>query len=154
MEGITLRPVVRADLPALYRHQADPEANRVAVMRSREEAVFFDAWEKILVDTEVVTRAITERGQLLGVINRFRRDDLDWIGYWIDKDHWGRGVAKRAIALLLTEVTTRPLHARVAATNVASRRALLANGFVITEERFLPESERFPACDVAFFILA
>ena len=52
------------------------------------------------------------------------------VGYWIGRDHWGRGYATRALAQLLLEMLERPLFAHVADGNVGSRRVLERNGFV------------------------
>ena len=110
-------------------------------------------WEKIFADGEVVARAITDGGRAVGLINCFRRDDADFIGYWIDKEHWGRGIATQAVALLVAEVRRRPLHARVVTHNVASLRALLSSGFVETERRQMEATDRFAAAEVVSLVL-
>ena len=56
------------------------------------------------------------------------------VGYWIDRAHWGRGIASRALPAFLRIVTARPLVAHVAKHNVASRRVLEKSGFVVVEE--------------------
>jgi RimJ/RimL family protein N-acetyltransferase len=43
---------------------------------------------------------------------------------------WGRGIATRALTLLLELVPQRPLYARAASDNVASLKVLRACGFV------------------------
>jgi RimJ/RimL family protein N-acetyltransferase len=45
-------------------------------------------------------------------------------GYWIGQDFWGRGIATRALAECLPQVTQRPLFAYVARHNVGSIRVL------------------------------
>ena len=43
------------------------------------------------------------------------RDEFERnVGYWLGRAYWGRGYASRALALLLDEVTDRPLIAHVA----------------------------------------
>lgn len=150
---IALRPIVRADLPTLFQQQLDPDSNRLAVTRPRDAETFFPHWEKVLLDPAVVPRVITADDRVIGSISRFERDGRPYVGYWIDKAHWGKGIATRAIALLVAEVSTRPLHARVASSNVASLRALLRNGFVVTEVRRSEETERFPACEETLLVL-
>jgi hypothetical protein len=49
-----------------------------------------------------------------------------------DRAAWGRGIASRALELLLALVPVRPLHARVASANAGSRRVLGRAGFVVT----------------------
>lgn len=92
-------------------------------------------------------------GTLVGSISCFQRDGLNYVGYWIDCGYWGRGIAGRALALLLEEVTIRPLHARVATNNGASLRVLERCGFTIRERRFSPETDRFLACEEAILTL-
>ena len=74
-------------------------------------------------------------------------DGEDAIGYWIAKEHWGRGIASRALELLLQEVPRRPLVARVARHNGASLRVLERCGFRVMGCRESPASERYRACE-------
>lgn len=150
---ISLRTVLPADLPALYAFQIDDDANRMAVANPRDRAEFDEHWAKVLSDPAVVARAIVAGGELVGSISKFRADDLDFVGYWIDRAHWGRGIATTALTLLLNEVNTRPLHARVAATNAGSVRVLERCGFVQTGRRTSPATERFPSCEELTFTL-
>jgi RimJ/RimL family protein N-acetyltransferase len=53
------------------------------------------------------------------------------VTYWVDRAAWGRGIASRALALLLEEVPTRPLRARAASDNAGSLRVLEKAGFRI-----------------------
>ena len=92
-------------------------------------------------------------GQVVGYISCFPLDGGDHVGYWIDRAHWGRGVASRALEKLLREVAQRPLVAVAATGNGASIRVLQKCGFVIEEVRQSPASERYPACEEAVFML-
>jgi len=60
------------------------------------------------------------------------------VTYWIERAAWGAGIATRAVALLLKEVPTRPLHARAASDNAGSLQVLRKSGFKIigTETSF------------------
>ena len=61
--------------------------------------------------------------------------------YWIGRSYWGRGIATNALEALLTLDGSRPMHARVAADNVASRRVLEKCGFqVIGTDRGFAEA--------------
>ena len=51
------------------------------------------------------------------------------VAYWIERAAWGKGIATRALALLLELVTARPLHARAASDNAGSLRVLQKCGF-------------------------
>ncbi len=69
------------------------------------------------------------------------------VGYGLGRAHWGRGIASRALALLLAEVPHRPLYATVAASNAASIRVLEKHGFRIVERFMGEETERYLPCE-------
>ncbi len=125
----------------------------MAVMNPRDEDAFHAHWKKILGDPSVIARAIVADGTLVGSINFFKLEGLDSVGYWIGREHWGRGFATRGLALLLEEVRIRPLHARAARQNGGSIRVLEKCGFVVTGYKVTPATERFPACEEAFLTL-
>ena len=79
-------------------------------------------------------------------------DGQNAVGYWIAEHYWGRGIASRALALLLEEVTIRPLTAPVAKHNHASIRVLERCGFMITGYQTLCD-DRFPECEEAVLTL-
>ena len=143
---IALRAVEATDLPVLFEHQRDPEANRMAVSNPRDEQAFAAHWARVFTDQETIARAVIADGVLAGTVSCFRMDGVPSVGYWMTREHWGRGIATRAVAMLLSEVLTRPLHARAASTNLASIRVLERNGFTITGSRDAPADDRFPAC--------
>jgi len=150
---VRLRDVEPGDLPVLFEHQLDPEANRMAVAHPRDEQAFNAHWAKILGDPTVVAKAIVADGRLVGCINCFKLDGQDAVGYWIAREHWGRGIATLALRRLLEAVATRPLHARAARSNVASIRVLEHCGFVVTGYQLTPASDRFPECEEALLVL-
>lgn len=152
-DHIQLRPIKSEDLPTLYQHQLDPEANAVAVANPRNLNAFNEHWAKVLADERVVARAIVVGGVVVGNISCFQMDGVDSVGYWIAREHWGRGIATRALALLLEEVATRPLHARVARSNAGSIRVLERCGFELVRHEMSPGDDRFPACEEAIFKL-
>ena len=145
--GIRIRPVERVDLPVLYEFQLDSAANQMAMTHSRSSDEFDTHWTKILEDRSVVVRAIDVDDQLAGSIACFESDDQHHIGYWIGKAFWGKGIATRALELLLDEVSIRPLYSRVAVTNVASIRVLTKCGFAETGRERSPGTERFRECE-------
>jgi RimJ/RimL family protein N-acetyltransferase len=148
-----LRDVEPGDLPTLFRHQLDPEANRMAVVHPRDEEAFHAHWSMILRDPTVVAKAIVTDDGLVGTVNCFKLEGKDAVGYWIAREHWGRGIARRALRLLLEQVATRPLYARAARSNVASLRVLQHCGFVVTGYQVTPASGRFPECEEALLVL-
>jgi RimJ/RimL family protein N-acetyltransferase len=64
-----------------------------------------------------------------GNIGCWLQDGQHLVGYWVDRGHWGRGVATRALSRLVEEVSTRPLYAHVAVHNLGSIRVLEKCGF-------------------------
>lgn len=151
--AIRLRGVEPRDVPVLFEHQLDPEGNRLAGTKPRSAESFRAIWDQILKDSSVVTRVIVEGDVVVGVISCFKRDGLDAVGYWIAREHWGRGIASRAFALFLQEVTLRPLHATAARANAASIRVLEKCGFRLTGYRMGEETDRHVACELATFVL-
>ena len=47
---VTIRPVREDDLPILFEHQRDPEANAMAAFPARDREAFMEHWTKILSD--------------------------------------------------------------------------------------------------------
>ncbi len=150
---VAIRPTLPADLPRLYEIQLDPAANAMAGTKPRTREVFMAAWERNFADPDVAARTVLVGGEIAGGVSRFRSTECLAMGYWIDRAHWGRGVASRAVTLFLADVGTRPLHAAAAADNVASRRILERHGFELLAVRHEPETERFLAREVAFYLL-
>lgn len=144
---VLLRRVAPGDLPMLFEQQLDLEANQMAVTNPRDRAAFEAHWERVLANPGTVARAIVADGELAGQISCFQSEGLDCVGYWIAKEHWGRGIAGRALALLLAEVVKRPLFAQAARTNGRSLRVLERCGFRVIAHRHAPATERFPACE-------
>lgn len=94
------------------------------------DRVAFDAWiARVSSNPEIVFRVITLDGVFAGTIASFVLEGETEVTYWVERSMWGRGVAFRALQLLLAEVTIRPIHARVAADNTGSLRVLEKAGF-------------------------
>ncbi|MCM2577293.1 GNAT family N-acetyltransferase [Streptomyces meridianus] len=138
MSGVRLRECEQSDLERFFAFQLDREANRMAAFTREDPAdrAAFDAlWRRITADGSVVTRTVTVDGEVAGSIMTFLRDGGGTeVTYWIDPARWGRGIASQALAALLDEVETRPLHARVAKDNVRSLGVLRRNGFTVVGE--------------------
>ncbi len=134
---IRLREVRESDLPIFFEQQLDEEANYMAayVADDPTDRAAFDAhWKKVLSDNSNINRTILFDGQVAGNIAKFIQFDEPEVSYWIGKEYWGKGIATRALALLLEQVTERPLFARVVKDNIASLRVLEKCGFTIVGE--------------------
>jgi RimJ/RimL family protein N-acetyltransferase len=155
---VSLRKAVLSDVPVLFEMQLDPASNLMAGTKPRDRAAFEAIWDGILrgpldPGSPVTPRVILADGVFVGMINTFPQEGTPSLGYWIVREHWGRGIATRAIALMVTEVSTRPMHARVVATNAASLRALEHNGFAVIERAHTKETERYTAAEVVMLRL-
>ncbi|MBK7405477.1 MAG: GNAT family N-acetyltransferase [Phycisphaerales bacterium] len=150
---VRLRPVQPADLPTLCAFQQDPDSCALAAVKPRTTDNFLEHWRGVLADDTIIPRAILADETLAGTISRFNREGEHFVGYWIAREHWGKGIATRALQLLLEEVTTRPLRASVASHNAASLRVLERCGFAITGKRHEPATDRFLEADVVSLIL-
>lgn len=125
-----LRDVNEADLPVFFEHQRDPIAARMAAFRSREREAFMTHWhERVLGTASNRARTIEVDGRPVGNVVSWEQGGRRLVGYWIGREHWGKGIATRALAEFLTHEPTRPLHAWVAVDNPASIRVLEKCGF-------------------------
>jgi len=134
MTVIALRPLVDSDADALFRMMQDPESVRMAAFTPEDptdRARFDTQRARIRADPTVTERAITYDGALAGSIASFVMEGDTEITYWIDRPLWGRGIASEALAMFLTIVTERPLHARAASDNTGSLHVLRKAGFQI-----------------------
>ncbi len=132
---VRLRDVEPGDLPVFYEHQLDPDATRMAAFASRDRAAFDAHWaENILGNPTAVTQTILLDGEVAGNIGSWRQDGVRLVGYWLGKEHWGKGVGTRALTAFLQLATERPLRAHVARHNVGSIRVLEKCGFRLERE--------------------
>ena len=142
---VRLRPVEEADLPIFYEHQRDAEAARMAAFGSRDRPTFMAHWSQILADDTILIRTILVDGQVAGNIVSWEQMGEREVGYWLGREYWGRGVMTQALAAFLEQIDTRPLFARVATHNLASRRVLEKCGFtVIAEEEIFADAQGNP----------
>lgn len=135
MHNLQLREVIETDLPIFFEHQLDPEANHMAAFTARnpsDKDAFMAHWSKILANDSIIKRTILCDGQVVGNIVRFEHEGKPEVGYWIGKEHWGKGIATNALSQFLAVVTERPLYAAAARDNLASIRVLEKCGFAIT----------------------
>lgn len=128
-----LREVVEADLPVFYEYEQEPEASAMAAFPARGRDAFMAHWARTLANDSALTRTVVSGGEVAGNIGCWEADGRRFVGYWIGRAFWGRGLATRALGELTAIVAARPLHAHVAASNVASIRVLEKCGFVEVE---------------------
>lgn len=155
---IILRRTTAADVRTLHGFELDEASNELAGTKPRDWPTFEARWREILADpdgtvTGVTPRVILAGGVLVGAVNISPHEGADSIGYWIAREHWGRGIATRAVALMLNEFARRPLYATAAASNAPSIRVLLKNRFEILSTRTTPETARTVRRDTVTLVL-
>ncbi|HEV8460975.1 MAG TPA: GNAT family N-acetyltransferase [Gaiellaceae bacterium] len=128
-----MREVVEGDLPTLFEYECDPEAAAMAGFPSRDRDAFMAHWAKLLANDSALTMTIVADGEVAGNIGCWEADGQRFVGYWIGREFWGRGLATQAVAELADMVEARPLYAHVVKSNVPSIRVLEKNGFVEVE---------------------
>jgi RimJ/RimL family protein N-acetyltransferase len=129
---VSLRPLVDADLDAIYEQMKDPESVRMAAFTPEDPAdrhAFLVHMSRVRDDPSVLQRVIETDGTIAGTIASFSIEDRTEVTYWIDRGLWGRGIASAALQSFLSITTERPLFARAATDNAASLRVLERPGF-------------------------
>ncbi|MFL1377403.1 GNAT family N-acetyltransferase [Nocardiopsis protaetiae] len=130
-EDIRLRAVEESDLEVFLEQEHDPEAVRRSQFQPRERERFLDHWRiRVLGDPTVFVRAVVIDGELAGNIVSWWVGGERYLGYWLGRAYWGRGIGGRALAKFLELETTRPLYADPVVGNVGSIRILEKCGFL------------------------
>ena len=131
---VELRDVVDADLPILFAYQAEPEGSAMAVFPSRDEPAFYEHMAKIRANPANLLRTIVAGDRVVGSISSWDAESEREVGYWIGRDHWGKGYATAALRAFVAVDTTRPLWVHVAEHNVGSQLVAERCGFTFDRE--------------------
>ena len=125
-----LREVEEADVEVFFAQEQDPEAARRANFTPRDHQSFADHWaRKILGDPSVRAQTVTLDGATAGNLVAWWQHERRYVGYWLGREFWGRGVGTLALSLFLEQEKVRPLWADTDIGNVASQRLLRRCGF-------------------------
>ncbi|MFF6880888.1 GNAT family N-acetyltransferase [Streptomyces sp. NPDC012474] len=129
-EDVRLRDVVEDDLEFLLAYEHDPEAVRRSRFTPRPRDAFLRQWKtRVLGDDTVFVQAVTVDGEVAGSVVAWWEGDRRFLGYWLGRRYWGRGIGSRALALFLQREHNRPLYADPAGANTGSVRLLERHGF-------------------------
>jgi RimJ/RimL family protein N-acetyltransferase len=129
-DDVRLRDVEKPDLEVLFEQQLDPEAARLANFPSRDRERFMTHWTtRVLGDPTVFVQTVTVEGEVAGSVVAWWDRDRRFVGYWLGRPFWGRGVGTRALRLFLRREPVRPLYADPYSGNTASVRLLEKCGF-------------------------
>ena len=133
---VVLREVTDADLPVFFAHLHDPQAAAMADEDPNDQHGFETRWAKLRRDPEVTPWAIelADSGEVVGHIVGFPDGGEFHVSYWVDRAHWGKGVATGALQTFLERVTRRPVFARTPRHNEAAVVVLKRNGFHMVGE--------------------
>ena len=134
---VALREVTDDDVEVFFDHLQDPKAVHMAAFTPKDPAdreAHWAHWRKILGDDSITTKAILFEDQVVGHVASFERSGMQEVTYWISQEHWGKGLATRALAEFLDQVRARPMYARTVKDNAASLRVLEKCGFAISGE--------------------
>jgi RimJ/RimL family protein N-acetyltransferase len=152
-----LREVRDTDLDVLFSHWTDPEANRVAAFAPADPSdreAFDERWRRIRESDDSTALVIEVDGKVVGSISGWTNEGEREVTYWIGREHWGRGIATRALAEFLADVErTRPIQASTADDNVGSQRVLEKCGFHRVGVRRAFATSRGEELDEVFFRL-
>lgn len=132
ISSVHLRKTEKSDLETLFEFTLDAEANYLAAFTSidyQDKAAYFAKHTKLLNDATVNNQTILLGDVIVGSIAKFEMDGDNEITYWIERKHWGKGIATKALELFLSIESSRPLFARVAFDNLGSQKVLERCGF-------------------------
>jgi RimJ/RimL family protein N-acetyltransferase len=131
---VTLREVQDGDLAVYWEQITDPELQEVAAFTRAyhyDRGAFDAHWTRIRANPGILGRTILADGEVAGHVAAFGSPAEREVTYVLGRAHWGKGIATRALALLLALEPTRPLHADTAADNAGSIRVLEKCGFEV-----------------------
>jgi len=139
-EQITIRPLQSSDIQVLASL-----ANNQKIADNLKDYFPYPYTEKDAEDFIKLTEkenpkqnfGIEYKGKLCGVIGLKIQKDIyrksGEIGYWIGEAYWGKGIATKAVAIIMNygfeHLKLNRIFARVFETNTASMKVLENNGF-------------------------
>jgi ribosomal-protein-alanine N-acetyltransferase len=130
---VTLRPTQPADFAFLFPFQLDLVATHLAAFTPPDhanQASYVAKYTRFIQDPTITMRTILVAEVIVGSLAKFEAEGRAELTYWLDRSHWGKGIATAALQLFLAIETSRPLFGRVAFDNVGSQRVLEKSGFV------------------------
>ncbi|MGC9535609.1 GNAT family N-acetyltransferase [Streptomyces sp. UG1] len=127
---VRLREVLDADLEAFLAHEHDPEALRRSRFTPRPRDAFMKHWRtSVLGDETCLVRTVLAGDDVAGSVVSWWDGERRFLGYWLGRPYWGRGIGTKALALFLDTERIRPLYADPFHANTASVRLLEHHGF-------------------------
>jgi len=136
--NISLHPITEADLDILFEFENDPIANKMADFPVRKRKAFNLHWQqKVLANEKAIAQGIWIDDVLVGNVVSWINSDpavksdpqMRLVGYWIGREHWGKGIATKAVEMFLKQFISSPVFAYIDKQNLGSVAVAYANGF-------------------------
>ncbi|MGI2145404.1 GNAT family N-acetyltransferase [Shewanella frigidimarina] len=136
--NISLHPITEADLDILFEFENDPIANKMADFVPRKRKAFNLHWQqKVLANEKAIAQGIWIDDVLVGNVLSWINTDaaaksdpqMRLVGYWIGREHWGKGIATKAVEIFLKQFISSPVFAYIDKQNEGSVAVAYANGF-------------------------
>jgi RimJ/RimL family protein N-acetyltransferase len=129
-DEVRLRDVDEGDLETFYEYEHDQEAVARSRFTPRDHDAFMKHWTTtVLGDPANLVQTVTVAGEPAGNIVSWWEKERRFVGYWLGRRYWGRGVGTAALAQYLQKETIRPLYADPFSGNTGSIRILEKCGF-------------------------
>lgn len=132
---ISLRKAVEDDLEHFFRFQLDEEATYMAAFTPEnpfDKEAYMTKWKRLLTLNTIYHQTILlDNGEIAGSVLSYEMNGEPQVSYWLDKQHWGKGIAPEALKQFLAIQPQRPIYGRAAADNHRSIRVLEKCGFTL-----------------------
>lgn len=152
-----LREAAETDLDVLFAYWNDPEARHMAAFAPADPSdreAFDERWRRHRESDDITALVIEVDGEVVGSIGSWTGDGERGVTFWLGREHWGKGIATRALAHFLANFErTRPIQATTAHDNVGSQRVLEKCGFRRVGGRRVFADSRGEELDDVFFCL-
>ena len=159
---LQLRFLSQGDVPALYRMYSDAEAMRYWSSgpwdNMQQAEAYLDAAQAGYESGELLRMGIEIDGQLAGIVNLYsfnRQNRRCDVGYMLDREFWGKGYMREAMAAIIDYafrvLRLHRIEADIDPRNTASARLLKSLHFVhegLLRERWIINGE---ICDTEFY---
>ena len=134
---MVLKKTIKSNLEILFSNQMDSEANQMAAFTSEDPSdkdAYMEKWSKKIINPKVNMQTIFIENKIVGSVLHFDMMEETNVSYWVGREHWGKGIATKALTLFLEKINKRPLVGRVAFDNYGSQRVLEKCGFISTRK--------------------
>lgn len=129
---IELAKTTKEDLETLFVFQSDPDGIMMAAFTAEDpndKEFYMKKWTVIVENPEIRMETIRIENKIVGSVSQFEMFGEPHVAYWIDRQHWGKGIATESLKTFLTGSVTRPLFVRIAYDNFGSQRVVEKCGF-------------------------